>query len=65
MKTETLFSRNSDEWETPQWLFDQLDSEFHFNMDPCATAVNAKCINYYTAADNGLEIPWGGVQSLL
>lgn len=60
MKTETLFSRNSDEWATPQGLFDELDREFHFNLDPCATAVNAKCIHYYTLADNGLEKPWGG-----
>jgi len=37
----------SDEWETPQWLFDQLDSEFHFDIDACATKENTKCKNFY------------------
>lgn len=60
MKTETLFSHERDDWPTPQWLFDELNEEFHFDMDPCATAENAKCINYYTAADDGLEKNWGG-----
>jgi hypothetical protein len=27
-KLEVLFKSNSVEWETPQWLFDQLDAEF-------------------------------------
>lgn len=31
-----LFTSNTDEWETPQELFQKLDAEFHFNLDPCA-----------------------------
>lgn len=34
------------EWETPQKLFDELDSEFHFTLDPCADFGNAKCKQY-------------------
>lgn len=56
-----IFSRNNDEWETPQALFDELDREFHFNLDPCATDENHKCDYYYTIADNGLDNNWGGV----
>ena len=60
MKTETLFSRNSDEWETPQDLFDELDKEFHFNLDPCATDANHKCPVYITKETDGLSVEWGG-----
>lgn len=30
MKTETLFSSKSDEWETPDKFFQDIDQEFHF-----------------------------------
>lgn len=48
MNTKVLFSSNSDMWETPQWLFDKLNSEFNFNLDVCAVPENAKCAVYYT-----------------
>lgn len=60
MKTETLFSRQSDEWETPQDLFDRLDEEFDFEIDACATAENAKCVVYYDREQDGLSKNWGG-----
>lgn len=56
-----LMTSNSEEWETPEWLFDRLDSMFGFDLDACATAENAKCARYYTKADDGLAKPWGGV----
>lgn len=62
MKTETLFSRRSDEWETPQEFFQELDKEFHFDLDACASDGNHKCDMYYTAADNGLSKNWGAIQ---
>jgi phage N-6-adenine-methyltransferase len=49
------------EWETPQWLFDRLDEEFHFERDVCATKDNAKCANFWTKEDNALEKEWEGV----
>jgi len=55
-----IFSSNSDEWGTPQFLFDSLDAEFHFTLDPCSTNENCKCEKHYTIADNGLEKNWGG-----
>ena len=38
-----LFSSQTDMWATPQDLFDELNEEFHFDLDPCATYENAKC----------------------
>ncbi len=65
MNSKVMFSKNSDEWSTPQALFDELDTEFHFNLDPCATDDNAKCKNHFTAEQNGLVQNWGGVHSIL
>jgi site-specific DNA-methyltransferase (adenine-specific) len=46
------------EWETPDWLFKQLDDEFHFTLDPCATKKNAKVRHFYTEKQNGLFMEW-------
>ena len=32
---KVMFSSLSDEWRTPQSLFDKLDKEFDFDSDPC------------------------------
>ena len=50
----------SDKWPTPQWLFDLLDKEFHFQTDVCASEDNAKCKKYYTKEDDGLSQVWRG-----
>ena len=55
---DVMFSSSSGEHETPQDLFDQLDEEFHFTLDPCATPGNAKCDTYFTVATNGLAQSW-------
>ena len=43
MIIDTLFSSKTNLWATPQEFFDELDAEFHFTLDPCATPENAKC----------------------
>lgn len=48
------------EWATPQAFFDKLNEEFRFTLDPCSTHENAKCVNHYTRAENGLIQNWGG-----
>lgn len=59
MNTETLFSSAKEEWATPQHVFDYLNNRFGpFDLDPCATAENAKCSRFYTKEDNGLKQPW-------
>ena len=60
MNKELMFSSKTDLWETPQNLFDELDKEFNFDIDVCATPENAKCKNYYTQEQNGLSQPWLG-----
>lgn len=60
MISKSLFSNKSDEWYTPQDIFNQLDSEFHFNLDPCATPESAKCKIFFTKEDDGLSKKWGG-----
>jgi len=50
----------SDEWTTPQSLYDELDAEFHFNLDPCSTDANCKCERHFTKEDSGLNHSWGG-----
>ena len=64
MNTQLMFSHATDEWETPQALFDELDREFHFELDVCATDRNAKCPVYFTKMQDGLSKKWGGVYML-
>lgn len=52
------FSSKSNEWTTPQYLFDELNEEFNFTLDPCATDENAKCSKYFTIEDDGLSKDW-------
>ena len=49
-----------DDWETPQRLFDHLDSIHHFTLDPCSTHQNAKCERHYTVDEDGLAQSWEG-----
>ena len=60
MLTSGLTSSNTDEWATPQDLFDKLDATFHFTLDPCATPENTKCAKFYTKHQDGLKQDWGG-----
>lgn len=55
-----LFSSKTNEWATPLALFQELDKEFGFTLDPCATPQNAKCKKFYTLEDDGLTRDWGG-----
>lgn len=56
-----LFTSTTEEWPTPGPFFDTLDREFGFNLDPCASADNAKCERFFTKADDGLRHRWDGV----
>lgn len=60
MNNEVMFSSKTDNWSTPQQVFDELNEEFHFNLDPCADSQNHKCDKFYTKEDNGLLQDWGG-----
>lgn len=49
------------EWGTPKAFFDELDREFHFTVDVCASDLNAKCSSYFTKEQDGLKQEWHGV----
>lgn len=55
-----LFSSNSDEWATPSEIFNELDREFCFDLDPCASEENAKCPTFFSKEEDGLSKNWGG-----
>lgn len=59
-KQRVHYSSETAEWETPQALFDLLNTEFGFDFDVCATPENAKCVRYFTAEDDGLVQEWAG-----
>ena len=52
------FSSRTDDWTTPEWLFERLNAEFHFTLDPCSTTENAKCQRHYTREEDGLAQDW-------
>lgn len=58
--TSAIFSSATDEWATPQWLYDELNAWFGFTLDPCALPTNAKCDKFYTPQEDGLLQDWGG-----
>lgn len=60
MNTDVMFSSATNEWSTPQNFYNELNKEFDFTLDPCATAENTKCKKYYTIDNNGLLQNWQG-----
>jgi site-specific DNA-methyltransferase (adenine-specific) len=61
MKTgKAMLTSDTCEWETPFYLYKELDDEFHFTLDACATYENAKCHRFYTMEDDGLKQDWTG-----
>lgn len=57
-RNDVHFASRTDEWATPLDLFERLDREFRFTLDPCSTHENAKCRNHFTRAENGLIQDW-------
>lgn len=54
MNNRLMFSSASDEWSTPQDLFDRLNAEFNFDIDLAATDANAKCEAWITKEQDAL-----------
>jgi phage N-6-adenine-methyltransferase len=61
LKRSVHFRSDTHLWSTPQAFFDELDQEFHFNLDVCALPENAKCAVFYTPEQDGLRQRWEGV----
>jgi phage N-6-adenine-methyltransferase len=47
-----------DLWETPAHIFELLDKEFGFTLDPCCTKETRKCNWYLTPKQDGLLVCW-------
>lgn len=60
MINEAMFTSKTNEWATPQAFFDELNKEFDFTLDPCATPENAKCARFFTKEIDGLAQSWRG-----
>lgn len=58
---KVITTSKSNEWQTPQSLFDILNAEFAFTLDAAATAHNAKCKHFYTRQQDALKQPWTGI----
>lgn len=59
-RMDVHYSSKTDEWATPQDLFDLLDDEFGFDLDVCALESSAKCERYFTPETDGLSQEWTG-----
>ena len=58
MINDGLFSSETDEWGTPQKLFDELNKEFNFDIDLCASDKNHKCDKYFSKEEDSLKQDW-------
>ena len=59
MINKGLFTSKTCEWETPKKIFEELNAEFNFTLDVCATKDNKKCNKYFSINENGLKQEWG------
>lgn len=60
MTTKVYHTHGKDDYGTPGPLYHALDKEFHFTMDVCADAENAKCDLFLTKEMDALNIEWWG-----
>lgn len=56
--SRACFSSKRPDWATPADLFTRLDAEFHFTLDVCARADNAKCPRFFSPEVDGLRQRW-------
>lgn len=64
MNNAIFFENAGDERGTPQKFFDELNAEFHFDLDAAADELNHKCELYYGKggiAYDALEEDWAGM----
>ena len=60
-----MFSSLSDEWGTPQDLYDELHVEFNFQIDLAATERNTKCSLFFSRGDDALVQSWHNTRTRL
>ena len=57
-KNDKTVHGDKDEWRTPGYLYDTLDSVFHFTVDAAANTQNTKCARFWSIQENGLAQSW-------
>lgn len=57
---EVHFSSKTDQWETPQGVFDELQAEFELEVDVCALPENTKLAVFFDPEKDGLSQNWSG-----
>jgi|SRR6185312_10151181 len=64
MKTAVHFSSKTDDWATPQDLFDEICDGFKivFDVDVCASKENAKVPMFWSKEQDGLKQDWTGLK---
>lgn len=67
MTTAYMPVSKTDDWATPQYLFDDWNAKYHFDLDAAASSSNHKCDNWYgldhpdQSRRDGLAQAWTGV----
>lgn len=62
MTSETFYAgKRSDEWQTPQELFERLNKQYKFKVDLAASKDNSKCEVFFSKENSYLDnrIPYG------
>ncbi len=59
-KNNGRYNGNGRDWRTPPEVFDPLNEEFDFTLDPCATNESALCQTFFTEEQDGLKLSWQG-----
>lgn len=54
------YNGNGRNWGTPSEIFQPLDREFNFTLDPCCSIESAQCPVFFTEEHNGLAQSWAG-----
>jgi phage N-6-adenine-methyltransferase len=66
MVSAIVYSHKSDEYITPQWLYDELNSKYRFKLDPATTVDNVLGTEYYYCIyDSGLLHSWRNVNTFV
>jgi site-specific DNA-methyltransferase (adenine-specific) len=63
VNTDVMFSSASDNWATPQALYDQYHADYGFTLDAAADETNHKCDDYLGPGglvDDALTVEWTG-----
>jgi phage N-6-adenine-methyltransferase len=63
--SKVLYSSKQEDYQTPKWLYDKLNEEFHFDLDPCTSPDNPLGTKYFmTKQIDGLAASWHFAKSV-